>query len=164
MSIIVYSKKHKMIAADTLVTVEDSVWSKKGNKLAIRVWGDTGQYNIVGSTGNYIEGYQFKQWATGKIGAKPDMGPDAHLNYIKINYDSFNDVVTAFWGDKQMIDMPSEEDILVIGSGSEVATGAVKAGANPIEAVRIVSDTIITCGGGIEYIDFKNITKGIQSA
>ena len=58
--------------------------------------------------------------------------------------------------EREPITLRQEEPILAIGSGAEVALGAMYSGASAPRAVEIANQLLSDCGRGIETLTFED--------
>ncbi len=142
----IVSYKDGYMCSDSLVTQNDL---KLGT---VKKLFKVGQYTI-GVAGTYQHAVAFVQWfADGRPEKRPDFDGDKP-NFDALVYDSTVDLVfyyqDGFTGDL------IHSDCHAIGSGAELAIGAMEAGATAYEAVKITIKRSSNCGGRAVKIKLK---------
>lgn len=164
MTIIVYSKKHKILAADTQRSSSTNCIEGYGaRKLGVFKSRKEDIHTIGGASGVLSAVTKWLDWLEGKKGIPPVFDSEEHISYIKVKYDVFNDVEEVYFGEKTLVDMQDNDEIFYCeGSGAKIALGALDAGATPIEAVKIAKKRDVYCGGRTSFINLRELYKGVQ--
>lgn len=105
---------------------------------------------IYGACGNAREVIDLMEWLNGRREKEPDL---KDISALVIRPDGslviYNDSVTCI----------SAEAPTAIGTGSQVAMGAMAAGASPVEAVRLACERDVFSGGEITVLELHPIAK-----
>lgn len=132
----------KSIAADGLEHVNGTVIHRASRKLHRLSDG-----SILGACGNMADGVAVAKWLSGFW---PQPAP---LNRQPEVENDFGGIILTregqvFWISSTLIPTPAEAPI-AIGSGMDIAIGAMLAGVEPLEAVQIASERDVHTGGAI---------------
>jgi ATP-dependent protease HslVU (ClpYQ) peptidase subunit len=125
----------KIMAGDTLTTAGGYVV-----RHAVKVHRAT-DGRIFGCCGPSVDALKFKAWMTDPAAETPKLGDD--FTALILNVDG-----TVDWIDCALIPVKSLAPA-AIGSGCELAIGAMLAGANPAQAVGIAGQRDTGTGGEI---------------
>ena len=154
MSIICF--KNNIVAADTSANMGNTVFND-GGKLY-----KTSKYIIggVGSTLNvirFVSSYEHlkNEWDCGRIPS------DLDKILVEGENNSFDAFVfykdKVFLWDTFLTPVPLLEDYFAIGSGGELALGALAAGADPVTAVEVAIRFNRNCNGKVEWVDRRDL-------
>lgn len=133
-----------VMAADTLVVGNGNVAA--GHIKKIRKMSDGWILGCAGALGNIVKFFDY--WEL----------PDEEKNIDEMNFDGLEVLIIDPKGEVSYMESHSKypmqitDDFFTIGSGSEVAMGALEAGATAEEAVRIAMKRVISCGGDLTSI------------
>ena len=142
MTIIVF--KEGILAADTLLV--SNVDAVAGEAMKIGMC----EGFMGGATGNVIETAAFLEWVeNGADWAKYPEFKDPFTGLI-INREN-----VVWHGGKGGISRPVIAPFHAIGSGEEVAKGALGAGATAKEAVQVAISIDLFCGGHVDTLRFE---------
>jgi len=130
------------IAADSLVTGGGFRCAERHEKLFV-----TPDGNYVGTTGFTDDGHAVRKWfETGCPDEKPDI--DGSFEALVLTRDG------TFYLSSKLV-MTKYYDVMAIGSGGEIAIGAMLAGKKPHEAVAIAIGRDTRSGGPISMASLK---------
>lgn len=111
---------------------------------------------VVAWVGCEVDGSALADWY--EQGAEPDKWPKA----AQVDKESSSRLIVAgaagckhFQGTHAPIAIRVTEPFRAWGSGRDYAMGAMEAGADAREAVRIASKFCITCGGGVDSFNVR---------
>ncbi len=111
-----------------------------------------GRY-VIGIAGTYQHAIAFVQWfAEGRPEKRPDFDGDKP-NFDALVYDKDIDCL-LYYSDGFLGDLILS-DCHAIGSGTELAIGAMEAGATAYEAVKIAIKRSSNCGGKIQRVKLR---------
>jgi len=136
----------KTIASDSYLVEGGVIVNKDIRKLFNHtVWSNEGagrvllERHIIGLCGNYDQNLQYIKWITNKDADIPTEGMSAiHLTKEGV-----------FGSDLPFFNLIKLADIYAIGSGCDIALGAMLQGASPEMAVKHACKHVITCGGKV---------------
>jgi hypothetical protein len=108
---------------------------------------------ICATCGDTDSGLELKEWV------RNGMDPKAWPSFQST--DSWVILVIAtkdgvFEFNQRPFPIPCEDQFMAWGQGHAYATGAMAAGKDAVEAVRIASRFCTTCGMGVDYVNVKD--------
>ena len=139
-----------VIAWDGNTIAADRLCSGGGIASEVRKLFDT-KYGFIGFSGDYAHIKQFLYWFVEEEHA-PDKVPAFQLDkqdYLKAMWVDNAGEIYIFENNAYPFALPNTKQF-AIGSGGEIALGAMAAGACAIKAVKITSDLNIYCGKGYD--------------
>jgi hypothetical protein len=141
--------KDGLLATDSRVN-QDTIPLKGSYKL---IHTDTHAYAL---SGNLVEALTFVDWVE-------DSPPDA----VKPPVDGFsilkmNKVTGRAWCIEGGYDLPIEDKFFCLGSGGEVARGALEVGATVQQAMRAAIRWDTASGGPIQYVKSKAYKQSLK--
>lgn len=114
-----------------------------------KIWKVNG--DILGTCGTYEIGLQFVKWYEAK-GAAPELWDSSAEDFTAL-------VLTAKGGifeyGPKLMPIEVMEKFHAVGSGCEIAIGAMEAGADPIQAVKIACKRDSGSGGKVRHMGVK---------
>jgi ATP-dependent HslUV protease subunit HslV len=139
--------RNGVLAADSLVS---SVGTRVGEMR--KVW-KTKSGALVGFAGNASLSYEIDQWVTNDLaGETPGTADRGTILLVQPGGEVF--VIDDDGGPVRIV-APFHAD----GSGSDIAIGAMAAGASAVQAVEIASLYDTATGGAIQYVELGNVVK-----
>jgi ATP-dependent protease HslVU (ClpYQ) peptidase subunit len=111
--------------------------------------------DIVACQGDEDSISLFEEWYAN--GARPDAVPDLEENFAALVLSQAGRLFKVY---RLCVPVEVREDFIALGSGDEVATGAMAAGASPREAVEIACKYNIWTGGPVVSVSRSDPAKG----
>lgn len=155
MSVVVYDAKNQVMTADTRAYCGDA--HPFGNKMKIHRLKDGSLLGVTSSTPGVPE--EFKAWL--ERGARmDDFGPsDIDLDAILVTLTG----EIYLFSDSYYRCGPLVGDYFTVGSGKRYALGALRAGANSVQAVEVAIQCDTMCGGPVSQLPLYEAPVGVRA-
>lgn len=141
MTTVVWSKKEKILVADRKKYIYQRTFHQ--DKVRLVQWGNS--LAVCAAAGSSADFERFLHWLR-TDGKYPDDMEDTYVLLLTLQNELLY-FVGACDGIPMIVD--PDEGYFTIGSGSDIACGALDAGANAIGAIQIASRHNLHTGGGV---------------
>lgn len=147
MTVVAY--RNGIMAADRQITFGDTAHMLFEHK--VRAFVSDGCPCVIGTSGHIAPAVAFMDWiCNGRKGGEFKINIEDE-DFVAYEYCTYGaKPILRYWQNNR----PFNEDpanYCAIGSGRELALGAMEAGATAIEAVRAANKHSLYCGGGIVF-------------
>lgn len=136
----------KTLATDSMVTSDETILSTVDKKLYL----DVGRFKAVATCGSAVKTDALIFWIKeGEEGSPPKMGEDDCILCVTSDGDLY-----VYWHHDSDCHYCATGN-MAAGSGSDIAFGALDAGATAVEAIKIASKRNVYTGGKVQSYTFK---------